>query len=76
MAQITIDIPTAAVNRVQDAFASEYGWTSELGVTKAQFTKQQIIRFIKQTVKNNEGNTQAGNARQVVEGEIEAINIT
>lgn len=76
MAQVTITIPDDKIARVRDAFANEYGWTAELGITKAEFTRQQIIKFIKQTLKNNEGNIQAGQARQTVEADIEGMSIT
>lgn len=76
MANISITIPDDKVTRVREAFASEYGWTSDLEVTKAEFAKQQIIKFIKNTVKNNEGNLSAGAARQVVESDVEGIIIT
>lgn len=76
MAQIIIDIPTAAVSRIQDAFATEYGWTSESGLTKTQFAKSQIIEYVKQVTRNYEANIAASTARQSKESEINAINIT
>lgn len=76
MAQITIDIPDDKVSRVRDAFAGEYGWSPDLGVTKTQFTKIQVIKYIKTVVKNNEGNHQAGQARAAIENEVENITIT
>lgn len=54
MANITISTPTEHDQRIIDAFAAVYGWTSESGVTKAQFVKQQIVRFIKDTVRSYE----------------------
>jgi hypothetical protein len=76
MASITITIPDTAINRVQDGFAYELGWTSELGVTKAQFTKQQVIKFMKQTVKNAEINQSNLSTSSTINSDIDAISIT
>lgn len=76
MAIISIDIPTAAVSRIQDAFVAEFGWTSELGVTKTQFTKAQVIEYIKQVTRNYEANLAAGAARATKDTEINALTIT
>ena len=76
MADVTFSIPDVHNNRVLNAFANQNGWTPELGVTKLTFFKQQIIKHVKQTVKNDEGNTAAGIARNTVETDVEAINIT
>lgn len=76
MAQITIDIPNDKVNRILDAFAAEFGWTADSGVTKAVFTKHQVISYVKQVTKNFEANTAAGTARKAIDDEITAINIS
>lgn len=73
---ITITIPDAAAGRIVDAFAAEFNWNSGMGVTKAQFAKQQIIEFAKQVTRNYEGNIEASEARANVESEINGINIT
>jgi hypothetical protein len=49
MANITIVIPDAQVQRALEAFANVYGWTPELGVTKAAFAKAQVAEFVKST---------------------------
>lgn len=76
MATISIDIPDAAITRVRDAFASEFGWTSESGVTKSAFAKQQIVEYVKQVTRNHEGNVAANAARKAKEDEINSVNIT
>lgn len=76
MAQIIIDIPDAALTRVRDAFAAEFGWNADLGVTKAQFAKAQLAEYVKQIVRNYEGNLAAGTARKASDDTINAIAIT
>lgn len=55
MASINITIPDAVAPRVLDAMAARYGWTTESGMTKAQFAKDVIVRLLKETVKMHEG---------------------
>lgn len=76
MAQITLTIPDDKITRVRDAFAGEFGWTPESGVTKTEFAKQQLARHVKNVVKNYEGNLSAGTARRTVENDVESITIT
>jgi hypothetical protein len=49
MAQITIDIPDNVVSDVLDAFADKYGWTSEMGISKANFGRKKVADYIKAT---------------------------
>jgi len=74
MANITIQIPDAVLQRVLDAFAGNYNWTDQLGVTKAQFARQKVQEFIKENVKAFEAQKAAEEARQTaittVESEI------
>lgn len=76
MAQIILEIPNDKIARLADAYATYYGWSEETGLTKAQFTKQQIIKQIKQTIKTVEGDVAANNQRKTIETDIESINIT
>ncbi len=76
MANITITIPDDKVQLILDAFAGEFGWTSESGQTKAQFTKAQVIEYLKQVTRNYEANLTAGQARAQKEQEINGISIT
>jgi hypothetical protein len=50
MASITLNIPDAQAQRVLDAVADRFGWTPDLGVTKAAFTKQQVAEWLKRLV--------------------------
>lgn len=65
---ISIEIPDGQINRVTNAFAAVYGYRDKIPdpnttdvvmyidnpQTKRQFTKQQIIEFIKRTVSSIE----------------------
>lgn len=74
MANITINVPDVVAPRVLDAVAARYEWTAESGLTKAQFTKQVIVRWLKETVKMHEGQIASGAAtvasNQQVDNEI------
>lgn len=82
MANIQLTVPDAAIARIRDAFCAEFNYqaTLEDGTpnpqNKTEFTRQQIIAYVRQVVKNNESNKQAGLARKAVEAEIDAISIT
>jgi hypothetical protein len=47
MAQITITIPDNVISDVVDAFATKFGWTTDLGITKANFAKKKVADYIK-----------------------------
>lgn len=49
MAQITITIPDNVLSDVLNAFADKYGWTSEMGITKANFARKKVADYIKAT---------------------------
>lgn len=76
MAQITLTIPDAAINRILDAFAIAYGYDPATDGTKAQFAKLQIRDFVKRIVLEQEGQMSADAAIDIKRAEIEAINIT
>lgn len=76
MAQVTLTVPDDKVDRIRDAFAAEFGWTAESGLTKTQFLKQQIIEYVKQVTRNHEANQAAATARQTVNSDVNSINIT
>lgn len=47
MAQINITIPDGHISEVVDAFATKFGWTSEMGVSKNQFAKAKVAEYVK-----------------------------
>ncbi len=70
MAVIPITIPDNIINRVSEGL----GWTSELGVTRAEFFKQFVARKVREEVSAHETSKAAGtaiaSARASVETEI------
>lgn len=81
MADITITIPNAQLTRIVDGICNAYNYAQAIeGVqnppTKNQFAKTMIIDFVKQTVRNQEGNIAAQTARTTVDTDINSINIT
>lgn len=54
MATITFNIPDDQVTRVTEAFATRFGWNTDLGVTKVQFAKQQLVQFARDVVQTHE----------------------
>lgn len=76
MASTTITVPDDKVTRILDAFEAEFPGRAEAGMTKVQWFKFQLIQYIKQTVKNHEGNIAAGSARLSNENDVNSIDIT
>lgn len=64
MASINITIPDAIAPRVIDAVAVRYNWTPESGRTKAQFAKDVIVRWLKETVKMHEAQIASSAAQE------------
>lgn len=66
MATVSITIPNNEVERIENAFAAAYGYQETIQdvnnpevltpnpTTKTQFTRQQIIRYIKNVVRDQE----------------------
>lgn len=71
MASITILIDDAIVQRVTDAFALQHQWSADMGISKGQFLKQQVIAYIKASVKAAEGRNAANIARITAETSVE-----
>lgn len=76
MATITIEIPDSAQTRIRDAFAAQYGWTAEMGITKAAFAKAKLAEHVKSVVVSYEGAIAINEARKTKEDEINALAIT
>lgn len=55
MANFTITIPDGQVGRVVDAFAIRFNWAEQGGgLTKAQFAREQLMRFVKSVTHGEE----------------------
>lgn len=76
MAVLSITVNDNIASRVNDAFAAEFGWSADLGMTKGQFTKSKVIEYIKQVTRNYEANIAANTARQTKDTEVNAFDIT
>lgn len=81
MANITLQIPDAALNRIVDGICDAYNYTLAIeGMqnppTRGQFAKQQIINFIKTTVRNQEVNAAIKTTEATKNAEIESVSIT
>ena len=64
--------------RVGDAFAATFGWESGLGVTKTEFVKRQLMRYMKQVTAQYEADLAAAtsNVRQQAADAVEAMPVT
>lgn len=76
MANVTITIPDAQVDRVRDAVAARNGYNQAIHGTKNQFYKNWLIQKTKDEVKDYEGNSAAASARSAAIADVESINIT
>jgi hypothetical protein len=79
MAVISLNIPDASISRVVDAFAHMGGWNANMGLTKAQFAKAQLIAHMRATVVESEtriSSDAAAAARQAAINEVQALDIT
>lgn len=76
MAQIVIDIPDQYVTPVLDAFAATYRWSVESGLTKSQFAKQQVAKFIKEVYQRYQADQASETARQTSVTETNQVIIT
>jgi hypothetical protein len=62
MATITLTIPDAVLTRVTTAFTSTRAYNPATDGTPGQFTKAQILKFVKDVVVASESNTAASAA--------------
>lgn len=76
MAQITLEIPDTHAPAILDAFAAVYGWTAGSGLTKIQFAKQQVGKYIKSVYQDYEAQQAAVTARQESVIETDQVIIT
>lgn len=76
MAQITLNIPDGSASRIVDAFAAEFSYDASSGLTKAQFTKQQVIEYLRHVTKNYEARLAANQSKTTIDSEIDNIGIS
>lgn len=76
MAQIVINIPDQQMNRVINAFCSEFSYQANGGeLTKQQFTKKQIRRYIKEVMVSAEIDAARSAAAESIRADVDSINI-
>lgn len=76
MAQFVITIPDAEVPRVVDALCADGRWTAESGMTRGEFARHRIVRYVKAVVRQYEGQQAATTAREQAELAADAIGIS
>lgn len=54
MAQISLNIPDAALPRVIEALCARGHWSPELGIPKGAFAKQALVAWLKDEVQRYE----------------------
>lgn len=76
MATIQINIPNNQINRVVNALCSQGGYGG-LGSAqdKQEFARQEVIKFIKRTIKESEGFTTTQTALATLDTDINTITI-
>lgn len=79
MATLSISIPDDQAARVRNSFCAQYGYQETINgepnpETKAQFMKQKIIQFVKESIKAHErqaaSETAGQQAAEAVESEV------
>jgi hypothetical protein len=48
---ITLNVPDASATQIVDGICTATGWTAESGKTKAQWAKEKLVAWIKETAK-------------------------
>lgn len=76
MAQIIIDIPDAKAIEIRDAFAFTFGWTAASGLTKIQFAKLQVAKYIKKIYQDHAATQASQAAFQTSQTETNQVIIT
>jgi hypothetical protein len=75
MATITVNIPDDKITEVKDAICEAYGWTAEIGMTKAQFAKRVVADFVKEIYRSQVGAKAADAARVSAEAQAKSVDI-
>lgn len=69
---ITFDIPDAQQGQIVDGICAATGWSAGSGVTKAQWAKDAVVKFMKDTAKRG----QVRQAMSSIAAAVDGVNIT
>lgn len=72
MGSLTLTVPSNQDQRVLDAFCNTFGYNVNSGISQATFTKQRLIDYVTQIVKDYERQQ----ATAVAEAAITNVNLT
>jgi hypothetical protein len=75
MAQITLNVPDDKEQRFINAFATVFGWSNELGITKKQFMKGKLKDYAKEILYRAEIAGLQKIASQNLQTEIDGIEV-
>jgi hypothetical protein len=77
MGNITVTIPDASLQRIINGFTGMFNYAENGGgLNEAQFTKKQVILYIKHIVKTYEAGQASKTSEATIGSEIDGINIT
>jgi len=76
MAQITLTVPDDKEQRFLNAFATTFGWYSELGITKKQFLKLKLKDYMKEILVRAELADSYKTAAKTLQTDVDSIDIT
>jgi len=75
MANITINIPDQHIQRILQAFTAN-GYNPQADGTKAEYTKQKIIQYIREVTIAYESSLAIKSARESVQQELNGVELT
>ena len=70
--KITFDIPDGQATQIVEGICAATGWTAASGVTQAQWAKDAVVKYIKDTSKRG----QVKQAMSSIAATVEAASIT
>ncbi len=70
--KITFDIPDGQAAQIVEGMCAATGWTAASGVTQAQWAKDAVVKYIKDTAKRG----QVKQAMSSIAATVEAASIT
>lgn len=75
MAQITLNIPDGKEQRFLNAFATIFGWSNDLGITRRQFMKLKLRDYMKEILFRAESSEAVRQAQQTLQTDIDSITV-